>query len=192
MITEDKMNEFISYIKVEHKFYVDNISQMAASLPCCLCLLALYDELKPDRILDLGSGISSYCLRLLKQLHDLDTDIWSIDSDPGWLETSKLYCIGNGLDYRNFKTWDTIKDSTEPFDLIFVDIDMSPKRKYYFEPVFNQFSKPGTVVMLDDMHKSLIYPAFDRFMKTKSYKEIDIKALTLDEYGRFSRLVEVR
>lgn len=191
MVTKDKLR-FIDRIKAEHKFYVDNISKNAASLECCMYLLSLYDSLKPDRILDLGSGISSYCLRLFKKFHGFNTDIWSVDTDIKWLKKSREYSDARGLDPTNFITWDEFKDHTEPFDLIFVDIDMSPKRKLYFESVFNQFSKAGTIVMLDDMHKSIIGSPFDKLMKTKSYTESDIKAQTLDEFGRFSRLVEVQ
>lgn len=191
MVTKDKLR-FTDMILDEHKYYVDNISKMAASLQCCMYLLSLYDSIKPDRILDLGSGISSYCLRLFKKINNLDTDIWSIDLDKGWLEKSRLYCEVPELDIEHFQTWDEFKDHTEPFDLIFVDIDMSPQRKLYFEPVFNQFSKAGTIVMLDDMHKSIIGRPFDKLMKTRTDQEIDIKAQTMDEYGRYSRLIEVQ
>lgn len=173
------------------KLYTDSVSINAASLQCCAYLIALYDEHKPSRILDLGSGISSYCLRTYKALHSLDTEIWSIDSDEEWLGISRRYSSSRGLGDQGFELWEDIKDKQETFDLIFVDIDMSPKRELYFDAVFNQFSKPGTIVLLDDMHKSVIATPFDKLMEESDYTESDIKDLTIDEYGRYSRLVTI-
>lgn len=191
MDTSDKKETMIDLIREDHKFYTDNISVNAASIECCSYLISLYATTKPKRILDLGSGISSYCVRLYKKLNNLVTEIYSVDTQTAWLQKSRIYCHNREVDTDNFVTWDNFKNHTEPFDLIFVDIDMSPERKLYFEPVFNQLSKPGTMVMLDDMHKSAIGYPFDKLMKIRTDREINIKKQTIDELGRYSRLIKV-
>ena len=88
----ERKQDYISLIKDEHHIYTKGVSKNSASYQCCSYLLSLYDSLKPANILDLGSGISSYCLRLFKKLNNLDTEIWSIDTNLDWLEKSKRYC----------------------------------------------------------------------------------------------------
>ncbi|MDA3788091.1 MAG: methyltransferase domain-containing protein [Desulfobacula sp.] len=191
-ITYEKMAVNHTMISNEHLLYTENVSANAASLPCCLYLLALCDMLRPNRILDLGSGISSYCLRLYKKYKDPEVEIHSIDADEAWLQTSKQYCATRVLDTTHFWNWDDFKGTQGRFDLIFLDIDMSPKRKLYFQPVFDQFAVEGSFILLDDMHKSIIGRPFDKLMDKAYHQEYNIKALTLDQYGRFSRLIKFK
>lgn len=180
-------------IKAEHSAYLKTNPEMAASLQCCSYLLSLYEIIQPKQILDLGSGISSYCFRLFKKANKLDTEIHSIDSSATWLKRSMAYCQNSGLDSTNFKTWDNfIKEYAGIFDLVFMDIDNSTNRHSYFKPVFDKFCDAGTIVLFDDMHKTNIVNPFDKFMKTRQYTEYDIKDLTVDKFGRFSRVIKVK
>jgi predicted O-methyltransferase YrrM len=176
----------------EYNYYIENISSrpMAASLPCCIYLLALYDRLLPLKVLELGSGFTSYCLRFYKKLRNINSEIYSIDTSKEWLETSKNYCKERELDINNFQIWDYFKECREKFDLIFVDIDSGPRRHLYFESVFKQFSKVGTFIYLDDLHKPQVYKNLDSILSTINHKRYNIKDLTIDR-KRFSTLVEI-
>ncbi len=187
-----KKKFFTDLIIDEYNYYVENISTkvMAASLPCCLYLLGLYDSLKPFNILELGSGFTSYCLRYYKKKNNLDTKIWSIDTNSQWLEKSKEYCEKRDLEIENFCLWDDFKDKEIKFDLIFVDIDSGPRRHLYFNDVFKKFSKLGTFVHLDDLHKPLVYKNLDKILKGIPHNRYDIKDLTLNIKG-FTTLVEI-
>lgn len=189
---EDNKEKFTEMIIDEYKYYIDKISsrEMAASLECCLYLMSLYDALKPSNILELGSGFTSYCLRLYKKVNKLSTDIHSIDTNEGWLKKSVEYCDERKLDSSNFETWEYIKNKDYKFDLIFVDIDSGPRRHLYFEPVFNKFSKPGTFVYLDDLHKPVVYKNLDKFLSGIKHKRHNIKKQTQNR-ARFSTLVEL-
>lgn len=143
-----EMKAQATLIEKAHTGYLVDNPEMPASLQCCTYLLALYDIIKPKKILDLGSGISSYCFRLFKKENNLDTEIYSIDSDRYWLDRSIELCRANGLDTDYFELWDDFKNHKGTFDLILVDIDNSTNRYQYFETIFDQFSKPGTIIYL--------------------------------------------
>lgn len=185
--------KFTKMIIDEYNHYITEISSrpMAASLPCCLYLMSLYDELRPKRILELGSGFTSYCLRLFKKENNLDTEIYSIDTNAGWLKKSEDYCADRGLDSNNFQTWDVFQKSKKKFNLIFVDIDSGPRRHLYFDPVFTKFSEIGAFVYLDDLHKPPVYRNLDSMLKTVNHKRHNIRKLTQDR-KRYSTLVEVQ
>jgi predicted O-methyltransferase YrrM len=187
-----KKDDYEKMIIDEYNYYIENISarHMAASLPCCLYLIALYDTLKPQNILELGSGFTSYCLRLFKKENKLDTDIWSIDTSDMWLKKSQEYCAERGLDSANFETWDSFYNKDIKFDLTFVDIDSGPKRHTYFNPVFDKFSKKGAFVYLDDIHKPKVINPLNNIVNTRGYIKYDIEKFTKDR-ARFSTLVKV-
>lgn len=189
---ELKKEEYKNMIIDEYNYYIENVSarHMAASLPCCLYLIALYDTLKPNNILELGSGFTSYCLRLFKKENNLDTSIWSIDTDDVWLKKSQEYCSGHKLDSNNFELWGDFSKRKIKFDLVFVDIDSGPKRHTYFNPVFNRFSKKGTFVYLDDLHKPHVRNPLISIVNTKGYYIYDIEKFTKDR-SRFSTLVKI-
>ncbi len=191
MIDKREMEKQGALIKDRHSSYLKTNPEMAASYPCCSYLLALYDTIKPKRILELGSGISSYCLRLFKKENNLDTEIYSIDTSKLWLSKAIEYCKLHQLDISNFFTWDQFKDYQGTFDLIFVDIDNSTNRYLYFQPIFDQFSKKGTIILFDDMHKGNISNPFQAIIKGREYAELDISDLTTDEYNRFSKLIRI-
>jgi hypothetical protein len=54
---------------------------MAISQEACLYILRFCLENKPLKITDLGSGITSYVLRLYQQYSDDDVIVFSVDDD---------------------------------------------------------------------------------------------------------------
>lgn len=67
--------------------YVGEFStpEMAVSLETSQFLYVLAKAVKARRILDLGSGFSSYVLRLYSIDAGSDTVVYSVDDDKGWL-----------------------------------------------------------------------------------------------------------
>ena len=84
---------------IEEKFnnayseYITSVSNedMAISREACLYILRFCLENKPLKIVDLGSGITSYTLRLYQQYSNDDVRIYSIDDNKGWLQKSKEF-----------------------------------------------------------------------------------------------------
>lgn len=167
-IYKEKEKEYTLELKDMYSYYTTNISNqsMAASLKCCVFLLCLYEALEPKKILDLGSGFSSYALRYFSGRFLPESEIYSVDSSKGWLEKSKQFSQVNTLDSEHFYHWDEIKNKKIPFELIFMDIDFSKNRVNYYEPVCKQFLAEKTFMLVDDMHK----PILRNKVKTLSFK----------------------
>ena len=81
---KEKESEYTFNLESMYAYYTETISNesMAASLKCCAFLVCLYEALEPKRILDLGSGFSSYSLRHFKDQMSWDTEIYSVDLRP--------------------------------------------------------------------------------------------------------------
>ncbi len=169
-------NDFESEIKEEYEKYISTISSrgMAASLECCIFLMTMCKKIKPKYILDLGSGFSSYSLRYYIQSNKSDTIIWSVDSNNQWLEKSKEFCKDK-VDTSNFFTWDQISNKKQIFDIIFIDIDRTIKRPKYFEPIFNNFTGPNTVILVDDYHKGLLRKVLPPLIEKYNFEKYELR-----------------
>jgi hypothetical protein len=64
---------------------------MSVSVELAVFLDVLCRLIEPDRILDLGSGFSSFVLRRHLASRDVGVHsvIWSIDDSPEWLEQTR-------------------------------------------------------------------------------------------------------
>jgi len=189
----EKKNIYYESLKTEYEIYINTVSQkgMAASLECCIFLVIVYDLIKAEMILDLGSGFSSYALRFFKKFND---NIFSIDTDTKWLNKSYEFCRSKNVDIENFETWNNFKNKDIKFDLIFLDIDNKKPtdRSIYFPFVFEKYSKKETLIICDDLHKKRINSTLKEYLKNKkNLKQHDIRKQTEDEFGRFSTLIEV-
>jgi len=65
-VDEAKYKTLFNSIKSEHKVYIEHISspEMAMSLELAYFIMNYCIEYKPKRLLDLGSGFSSFVFRL--------------------------------------------------------------------------------------------------------------------------------
>lgn len=191
----EKEKEAYNYLlKNDYKKYIEKISAdyMAASLECCKFLLAIYDFTKAKNILDLGSGFSSYTLRLFKKFRMYDSSIISVDTSEEWLSKASNFCIENHVDGDNFITWEQFKNKENKFDLIFLDIDYTKNRPKYYNLVFENFTTKGTFILCDDMHKKDLSLPLNKYLENKkNLKKYDIREYTLDKFKRYSTLVEV-
>ncbi len=180
------IKDFDKYITPYYNDYLANVSDMAPSLKTLKALILLC---RPGAsVIDLGSGFSSFVLAYYAE--HLDLDIWSIDDSPEWLKHSEDFCVKHGYDQPLFLLWSTYEQlRTVSNDVIFFDIGRTPKRPQYYNHVLNNNINPHTVILFDDMHKPILKNALDRELSNKNYHEQDIKNLTLDQYGRYCRLI---
>jgi len=195
--------EFTEELKEVYEKYITTISsrEMAASLECCVFLMTMFKEINPRSILDLGSGFSSYALRYYKESRDSNTQIRSVDSVKVWLQKSKEFCKNNlipsreiieidmtsdnpfpkqktNVDVTNFFTWNEIyyKDCpTIMYDIIFLDIDKTIERPKYLEPIFNKFTGPDTIILVDDYHKGLLRKELPPLIEKYNFDSYELK-----------------
>ncbi len=170
--------------------YVKEVSRadMAASLELIAFMHATCKANKYTKLLDLGSGLSSFVFRLYAK-ENPDVIVFSVDDDAAWLEKTKDFLIQNQLSTENVFTLDQFLKSNETgFDCILHDLNFVEVRINYIEHIM-RIAKPNGLVILDDIHKpDYLFSALIRLQKIK-VKKYDLKPLTFDSYGRFSLAV---
>lgn len=172
--------------------YVISVSDpiMAMSLQLAIFMRELCNSIQPRRILDLGSGFSSYVFRRYASDAVSQPEVWSIDDNEWWLEKTRLFLDSHGLPISNLLTWDEfIADEQGLFDVILHDLGDIEFRAKVFEDVIG-LSEPGGFVILDDTHKSRYRnPALLKLRRLTSFDSYNLQAYTLDEMGRWAMLL---
>lgn len=177
-------------LREPYDYYTRNVSDQVSAISLLLAsaMLALCDISRPARLLDTGSGFSSYALRLWATRNE--GEVTSVDHDPGWLRRTKDYLEASSLPVSNLLTWDAFaKDVQDPFDFILHDIGPAMQdRPAKLAPVLTH-AGASSLVVLDDMHK----PGYERHARrVLSARGFEIYSLrrwhTLDVYGRFAWL----
>lgn len=111
-----------------YRRYVAEVSIpiMAVSLELALFLDVLVRGTGPRRALDLGSGFSSYVLRLPGG----PGEVWSADDAPEWLERTRGFLLREGLGAQNVVAWEALRrNPPEPFDLVLHDLGTMDTRR---------------------------------------------------------------
>jgi predicted O-methyltransferase YrrM len=138
-----------------HEAYVEDVStpDYAISLPLAAFLLVLCRRRRPARLLDLGSGFSSFVLRMYQAGAPGRPEVWSVDDDDAWLERTAGYLRERGLGTDHLMGLDTFRRSaTGSFDLVLHDLGAidSPARAALL-PTALELTAPSGVVVIDDL-----------------------------------------
>ena len=138
-------------------------------------LISLMNKVKLNRILDLGSGWSSYLLRLG------GAEVWSIDTDAEWLEKTRGFLTQFNQLNGHFGLLEDFEFPTEQtYDLVL--IDSKPGRKRY--EMFTSIKRccKGIVVFDDWNNDKIREPALKAF---SDWKIQNLERETKDRWGRF-------
>ena len=179
------MDEFEPY----YRTYLKTVSPMAPSLMTCELLAELCQNAPTGfKVLDLGSGFSSFYLANLQKR--VPFQLWSVDTDSYWLRKTDKFCNAYGLNIENLLLWEEfIKRCWVKFQVVFFDIDRTGRRMQYLQVALDNYLAPKGKIVLDDMHKKLLQGQLPGILRLYKYSETDIKERTLDEYGRYCRLL---
>ena len=174
-----------------YESYVHSVSagDHAMSLELAAFLLELARHTGARRVVDLGSGFSSYVLRRYADERP-DTDVTSIDSSPDWLERSRDFVDDHGLDVDRFVDWSCFepRDEIGSFDVVLHDLgDMTLRTASLSDALL--LAGPGGYVVLDDVHKRGYRAFARRVVAASSAWRIDIRAVTRDRLGRYAMLI---
>jgi len=173
------------------KYYNDYINKVsrrswAISLECAVFLTVLCHYLKPDNILDLGSGFSSFVFRYYSSKIKKDyPTIYSIDTSNLWLEKSMHFCLDFNTNQDHFQNWEIFceKSKNNFFKLIFIDIGLK-ERETYVKTIMKRFVDRNSVVILDDFHYDIFRKKVKEVLYDYNYNSYDIKNITLDSGGK--------
>ena len=179
-------------MRAAYEEYTRNISHEGWPLSFeSACLLwSLCEATGPKRILDLGSGFSSFIFRLYRSTAKMEPTIWSVDEDSDWLEKTRVFLRSHELPDDNLINWRTLQ-ATEPgsFDLTSLDLADIDERVNIFEKLLNWLT-PGGLLLLDDMHNSAYRKEIMRMLGSQNSVEgYSVRWLTLDKTLRYCLLV---
>lgn len=168
-------------IKKAYIRYLTEISGRAIAWELVEFLDQLMLWLKPERVLDLGSGFTSYFFRLY------DTEVWSVDHDPKWLEVTR----------ELLEHYDIVDDRLlllEEFqfegmyDIIIIDTGPTEMdRVKLFGPAKEHCSG---VIVLDDINDVELQAVAREFFKDDVI--FDLRSDVADIYGRYAWMVVPR
>jgi predicted O-methyltransferase YrrM len=143
-----------------HADYTARVSPdpIALALPLAIFLGVLCEQLRPRRILDLGSGFSSYVFRAVAAVPagtppaGAAPVIYSIDQSRAWLDKTRAFLQHHGADAPHLATWDEFAATTPaPFDMVLQDFATLDTRRRMLDRVVD-LCGPGGLIVIDDMH----------------------------------------
>lgn len=180
------INNFKLEMLSDYQDYIRDVSLMAPSMKTLELLLNLC--VPGMRVLDLGTGFSSYVLR--HYAADLDIRVVSVDDSSQWLYKTRDYCVDRGITTTGFHLWELALDwPVERFDLVFMDLGKTKNRPNYYATVLEKFCTEKTLLLCDDMHKPILKRALEHELKAYDFINIGVMDQTIDEFGRYCKLV---
>lgn len=160
--------------------YISTISTsgMAASLQTSSVLLAVARSRGVSSSLDLGSGFSSYVLRLVPGR------VVSLDDNEDWLEETRTFLTDHGQDDGGVGTWKDYIPQGD-CDLVFHDLANGDTRNAAM-PTAVASLKPGGVIVFDDMHWVPHRQAALAASSAAGMRLFSLRSLTIDDISRYS------
>ncbi len=182
-----------------HARYVSSVSNdvMAASIELCAFMDVFCQISAPSRVVDLGSGFSSFVLRSYAAGTQATAagaqapcEVHSVDDHAGWLGKTAEYLQGHGLDAERLWHWPDFIRDIEPgsFDLVLHDMGSMEFRAESLADVLT-LAKSGGHVILDDVHKPAYRRHVHEVLEAKGLEHLSLKKITGDSKARFAYLV---
>jgi len=171
-------------LKEAYLRYVKEVSsqEWAISWELVVYLDKLIRSLKPKRILDLGSGFSSFLFRFT------DADVTTVDTDAEWLKKTEVFLNEykrpiTKMYHLTFPINEELKKVVqEPYDLVLLDLGIAEKDREQMFPLLN-----GKVLILDDMHFAEYRARAQEFFRNRTI--FSLQDDTKDAYDRFAWMV---
>ncbi len=170
--------------------YVRDISSadMAASLELASSMFTICKVNQYKKLLDMGSGLSSFVFRLYAK-ETPGVTVYSVDDDAAWLEKTKDFLTQHKVGIEKMYTLEQfLKSGESGFDCILHDLNFVEVRINYVEKLMN-IVKPDGLIIFDDVHKPDYLFALLSKLKSIPSKIFTVKPVTNDRYGRFALAV---
>lgn len=180
-------------LKDNYTNYTTNVSdpKMAVSLELAVFLYTLCLVFKPQSILDLGSGYSSFVFTSYKRESERTVKLWSVDDNSKWLTKTRVYLKREKWQPTRFLSWKTLEKmglSKLPFELILYDLGTMSTRKRFFHYLLKHARK-GTIIIVDDMHMLDYQRLVRKLVNEEEVQFYSLKSFTKDSYHRFATLL---
>ena len=175
-----------------HAQYIATVSDSAhaISLELARFILEVASENHAKRLLDLGSGFTSYVLGAYAAGVP-GSVAWSVDDDPAWLEKTRGFLVSEGLSIEHLYNWNEFlalaskNDGAGTFDLVVHDLSTVRSRHGTIPFVLNLVRSGGALV-LDDMDVDAYRCHVRSELDAAAAKHVDVRNKTLDARNRYS------
>lgn len=190
---DNLQSEFLASAQLEEDYqqYTTDVSkdQWAVSLELARVLWHACHRKRPETILDLGTGFTSYVFRLHQKIADPSCLIYSVDSDEQWLEKTRQFLSAKSLSVSNLWLWpEFLKGPRMKFDMIVHDLGGTRLRTEAIKSVLER-SGPKTLIFLDDMQRDAYRRHVRKAVAAAEGRVFHLMQQTLDRHGRYAWLV---
>ncbi|GIX03583.1 MAG: hypothetical protein KatS3mg113_0589 [Planctomycetaceae bacterium] len=183
----DSRHKAEQHLHAAYHEYVQKVScaDMAISWRIACWLFALVETTHPRKILDLGSGFSSFLLRYYASTAGHPCEVTSVDDDPHWLERTRNFLLMHGMSDTNLLVWDQFQQQLPEgeFDLVFHDLGNMTRRRQTLSLIWKCVS-PSGILVLDDWHKHHYRKSAIKVLRQHKLPTYSARADTWD-HGRF-------
>ncbi|MGZ3885277.1 MAG: hypothetical protein ACXVP0_07580 [Bacteroidia bacterium] len=177
----------LKLLQKNHAYYVSHVSsaEMAASLELSVLLYRLATSLNVTAALDLGTGFSSYVLRLAAK-NSSGFAVYSVDDDVSWLQKTTDYLKANEVPADHVLSLDAFKAlHTNGFDLVLLDLNFVEVRKDHIADAITIANDKG-IIIFDDTHKIEYLRHVKQGALEKKITLYNFRNSTLDAFKRFA------
>ena len=167
--------------------YVREVSSpdMAASLELTVFLYTLCAANRYTRLLDLGSGLSSFAFRLYAR-ETPGVTVFSVDDDEKWLMKTRDFLSTHKVGTENMMTLEQFLVRNESgFDCILHDLNFVEVRIKYVERILPMINQSGLIIF-DDVHKPDYLIDLLAKLTHDGGQTCSLQPTTRDRFGRFS------
>lgn len=181
---EATIRDRLADLRAYHLTLKNRRDQTAIDLPSALFLLEVCWTERAERVLELGSGFSSWVLREWQRREGPSSEVWTVDDEEPWLlktvgELKSLkFRTDHCMTYANLQNMPLV----EYFDVIFLDMDSTATRVENARKVV-EWLKHGGILLMDDWHMEHY-----RVPMTSALEEMGMgvvaKPGTADQWGR--------
>ena len=188
---ESRAQEAIAAFRVYHLDYNTRIGHpVHAGSPELVALLQIMIQtMEPSRVVDLGSGFSSFVFRTLAARAETDMEVWSVDDSSEWKEKTRQYLEEMKCQTENLHTWaDFIVDNPGDFDLVLHDMGTMEFRAETLRQALD-LARPGGLVLLDDVHKPAYREEAKAVLEEMGLEWFSLREWTRDPLTRYVWLV---
>lgn len=185
-LTRERIAQEKNWLSTFYTEYISSVSRadMALSLETASCISAICKLTKPKRILDMGSGFTSFLLR--SYALSTGATVVSVDDDERWLLKTEQFLTMHNLPTANMMLLDKfLGSSLDIFDLIVFDLNFVEVRIMYVNDVVGRLA-PSGIIFFDDVHKiDYLMNLLEKVAKAP-IRLFDLKPVTYDAYSRYT------
>ena len=182
------VQRILTDLRAQHLGRNNRRAQTALDVPAAVWLWNACQREHAARVLELGSGFSSWALRHWQHhaaASSQTPEVWTIDDEAKWLETTRLELTELAFSTEHLGAFDDLlsADCDDYFDVVFVDLDNTATRVRHANS-FVSWTRPGGMLVLDDWHMAHYREPMTRRLAALGV-QVEAVPETTDEWGRY-------